>query len=152
VLEPEEQRIVDDIRDHGWHVIGVDADDEGPGFAYSVGMTDTLNHPEVIVFGLDTRSMTSIVNGIGAEIRGGRRFDQPGVYADVLGGGVACKFVTVDPAHHPEYLGGAMWHRRHVGQPKTLRAVQCLWPDKAGTFPDDPACHPEVLRRQPLLE
>lgn len=33
--DDDEQRVIDDVRQYGWHVVVINADDEGPGFAYS---------------------------------------------------------------------------------------------------------------------
>ncbi len=150
MLDESEQRVVDDVARYGWHLIGVEADADGPAFTYSIGMMVTLNHPEVILFGLPTSTMARIANGIGDAIRGGRPFAEPGLYEGVIDR-YACKIVPVDARFHVEYLGFAMWHRRHVGRVGSLAAVQCLWPDQAGVFPDEPGCHPSVVGRQPLL-
>lgn len=146
-----EQRILNDIAEFGWHLILINSDDEGPAFVYSVGMMETLNHPEIIMFGLDTQLMADVINGMGDQIRTGRRFDALGLFEDLLDG-YACKVIAVSERHHPEYLGYAMWHRRHLGQIGTLRALQCVWPAKDGRFPDDPACDKRIAAMQPLLQ
>lgn len=150
MLDESEQRVIDDIARVGWHLIGVEADEEGPGFVYSIGMMPTLNHPEVIMFGLRTELMVSVINGMGDAIRGGRPFCEPVLYEGLLEG-YACKIIPVHESQHPEYLGYAMWHRRYLGRIDDLQAVQCVWPDKAGLFPDEPGCHPYVVTVQPML-
>ena|SRR5688572_21937841 len=150
MIDPDEQRILDDIARVGWSLTGVRADEHGPSFVYSIGMMHTLNHPEIIVFGLDLTLMFNLVNDMGAQIRSGRRFEEPVLYDDVLAR-FACKVLPVIERHHEEYLGYAMWHRRHVGKIGTLQVVQLIWPDKSGLFPDEPGCHPAVVERQPLL-
>ncbi len=42
----------------------------------------------------------------------------------------------------------------HRGEPSLgpLRALQIFWPDKAGNFPFELACDPEVTQLQPRLE
>jgi hypothetical protein len=149
-LDEHEQNVLKDIDRVGWGVVCIPAGDEGPGFVYSVGMMHTLGHPEIIMFGLGLDLMGGIINGMGDEIRKGRRFEEPGLYDGLLER-YACKCLPVDERHHEEYLGYAMWHRRHVGQIGTLRAVQCVWPDKAGLFPEEVGCHPSVVRLQPVL-
>ena len=146
-----ERSILDDIARVGWSLLAIEADEHGPAFVYSIGMMHTLNHPEIIMFGLDHNLMAHIINDMGDQIRGGRRFDEPGLFEDVLER-FACKCVPVSEARHEDYLGYAMWHRRHVGKIGTLRAVQVLWPDKAGIFPDEPGCNPAIVKLQPLLQ
>jgi hypothetical protein len=151
MLDADEQRVVNDIARHGWHLIQVPPDAEGPGFVYSIGMMETLNHPEIVIFGLDGVMMMQMVNGIGEEIIAGRPFREEGLYDGLLQG-FACKFKPVASRFHTEYLGYAMWHRRHVGKIGILEAMQCLWPDKRGLFPDETGCHPEIAHLQPLLQ
>lgn len=151
MVDEIERRILDDIDHYGWHLILIQDDPEGPAFVYSVGMMPTLNHPEIIMFGLVPKVMASVINTMGKQIRQeGRRFAELGLFEDVLEA-YACKTIPVAECWHAEYLGYAMWHRRHIGQIGTLQAIQCLWPDKAGRFPDDPLCHPAIRTRQPLL-
>src|SRR5688572_25274034 len=145
-----EQNLLKDVERVGWSLVAVPADEHGPSFVYSIGMMQTLNHPEIIVFGLDLTLMSNVVNDMGDQIRGGRRFEEPVLYEDVLER-FACKVLPVMKRHHEEYLGYAMWHRRHVGKIGTLQVVQLIWPDKSGLFPDEPGCHPAVVERQPLL-
>jgi hypothetical protein len=150
MLDEREQRVVNDIARCGWHLMGVLAGENEPPFTYSIGMMVTLNHPEIVSFGLDHKVTASIINGTGDEIRNGRSFREPGLY-DGLIHGFACKIRPVSKSFHPRYLGFAMWHRRHIGQVNTLEAVELLWPDKAGLFPDEPDCHPGAVALQPLL-
>jgi hypothetical protein len=132
-------------------LVGVPADKEGPSFVYYIGMVQKLDHPEKIMFGLDLTLMASVINGIGDEIRGGRLFREPGLYNGLLER-FACRISPVAEAYHKEYLGYAMWHRRHVGQIGTLEVVQCIWPDMSGRFPDETECDPAVVQLQPLLQ
>jgi hypothetical protein len=149
--DEHEQKVVDDIERCGWSLICIEDDPQGPSFVYSVGMMHTLDHPEVIMFGLDINLMGSIINGIGEWIRGGRRFEEPGLYDGLLEG-FACKFVPVAEERQPEYFGYAMWHRRYLGKIGSLRAVQCIWPDMRGLFPDEAGCDPKAIALQPWLQ
>lgn len=40
-----ERKLVSDIEEFGWHVIMIAEDDEGPAFAYSIGLFKILGHP-----------------------------------------------------------------------------------------------------------
>ena len=42
-----DRKLLADIKSHGWHLIGIDDDDEGPAYVFSVGMFHTLGHPEI---------------------------------------------------------------------------------------------------------
>jgi hypothetical protein len=151
MIDEIEKRVLDDIAKFGWHLIQVNADDQGPSFVYSIGMMETLRHPEMIMFGLAPKLMATVINDAGRQIGAGRNFAEFGLFEDLLEG-YACKFVSVQVRWHERYLGYAMWHRRSVGKIGTLTAIQCLWPDKAGRFPDEEGCADAVVAGQPLLD
>ena len=102
------------------------------------------------MFGLARQLMGTVINDMGRQVRAGRNFTELGLFEDLLQS-YACKMIRVHERWHREYLGYAMWHRRHVGKIGTLEALQCLWPDKSGKFPGEEGCHSEVVARQPLL-
>lgn len=135
-----------DSQDYEWTVYLIPEDDEGPAFAYSVGLFQAFGHPEVVVFGLDIRVMHAIINLIGEEVRRGRRFAEGEAYSEFLEGHDV-RFLQVARRHYPEYFGrGTRFYRGDE-----FPVLQCLWPDRAGRFPTDPV-FPEALRGlQPLL-
>ena len=140
-------RVRDDIAEFGWHVIMVPADDEGPSFAYSIGLFRTYGHPEVIVFGLPLATMHSILNTIGEEVRRGRRFDA-GDRSDEILEGQPVAFGAIAAAHYDEYLGQAI---RHYGG-AVFPAIQCFWPTPAGLWPWQEGCPTGYVAAQPLLQ
>lgn len=76
--EPEDEhdrKLLADVERHGWHVIGVEEADEGPAFAYSIGLYHNFQHPEVILFGLPVRVMHRVINAVGEKIKSGEKFD-----------------------------------------------------------------------------
>ncbi len=78
-LDQEEARIASVIRRHGWaieyigggccSVPGCDGgDDEGPPFAYTVGLFG-LGHPELLVLGLDPATAMHLLDTLGERVR-----------------------------------------------------------------------------------
>lgn len=65
-----EAKLLADLKDPGWHVIGVTEDEEGPGFVYTIGLFHNYQHPEIIAFGLDVPILWQIVNVIGGVLSG----------------------------------------------------------------------------------
>jgi hypothetical protein len=100
-------RIQESIDAHGRHIVIVPEDDEGPGFAYSIGLYRTLGHPEVIIFGLDVDDLHRAVNNVGAEVRRGRRFGEGDTSDEVLDG-YPVAFRGVSAEYYGEYLGQAV--------------------------------------------
>jgi hypothetical protein len=118
---------------------------ELPSFAYTAGLEESRNHPELIVFGLDydlsTRLITEAVN----LIRKGASFiDLNGIYRM---GDVNVRFREVPIASAQQYLYETA---AYYGE-KKFRALQMVWADEQGCFPLDPRCSDMVKRIQPVL-
>lgn len=134
--EPDDDtdhKLLADIASHGWHIVGVDADDAGPGFAFSVGILYTLGHPEILIMGLRPEVAANLINIIGDAIRAGKSFEAGKQYRDIAVG-FPLAFVAMDARYFREYLGYALWFYRALD----FSVLQCIWPDKAGVFPWEP--------------
>ncbi len=149
-LSQSERRVIDDVRAYGWHGVWVAEDEEGPGFNYSVGLLESLEHPELILFGLKREVMHDIMWEMVRSIQAGRRFEQPGLYDGIIEG-LACAVRPVHATQQRLYLGYALWYLRWRGGQRELQAVQVFWPGKDGRFPWEPGCAAVVAARQPLL-
>ena len=134
------------IEEFGWMVVAVPEDDQGPGFAYSIGLHGSFNHAEVIVFGLSLDATRGIVNAVGEEIRRGLRFGDGDRSGEIVEG-FPVEFRAVAPEFHDEYFGQAL---KVYGE--TFAALQCVWPDRHGTFPGQGGCREECERAQPSLQ
>lgn len=147
VVDESEQLIRDDIARCGWHIVMVPDDAEGPGFAYSIGMEETLGSPEIILFGLPAALMGYIINDIGNRVRANAKLTC-GTPIEGLLEGAVCILEPVDPVHYPDYFGYARWY--YSGN--DFRAWQCFWPGKQdGLFPWEPGAAEVVRRAQPDL-
>jgi hypothetical protein len=144
--DDHDRKLLADVKKHGWHVIAVEADEDGPAFAYSIGLQHTFKHPEMIVFGLDVRVMHSMINGIGEEVKNGSQFEHLDESDDVLDGYNVC-FRTVEKRHYPDYFGYARWFYRGDKFP----ALQCVWPDAQHRYPWHPESHEKFRERHPIL-
>ncbi len=94
-LDDDERKLVEDVENVGWHVIAIEEDDEGPGFAYIIGLHHSFDHPEVIVFGLRTESLFQIINTIGESVRDGAKFESDHESDDVLNDGRIVSLETI---------------------------------------------------------
>jgi hypothetical protein len=148
--EPEndgERKALADVQNHGWHVLKVFEDDEGPGFAYTVGLYHSFGHPELIVVGLAPDVGHAVLNIAGESIRRGTRYAH-GTQSDGLLDDYACSFRTMPEAQYRYYLGWALWF--YDGTP--FPALQMVWPDQHGRWPWDANVDPEIRERQPVIE
>jgi hypothetical protein len=96
--DDHDRKLLADVQVHGWHVIGVEEDEEGPGFAYSIGLYRTFGHPEIIVVGLRVQVMHRMINVVGEEVRSGKKFGHLDESGDVLDG-YNVAFRTVERRH-----------------------------------------------------
>ena len=141
-----EAKVFADIAAYGWHCINVLADQEGPGFAYTIGLQRTLRHPEIIVFGLSAEVMHGILNRIAERIRSGHSHTSGQSYWGILDD-FRCHFLTVPQEEFPEYLGWALWYYKD----EPLNALQCVWPDRNGKFPWNEGASTALGTRQPII-
>ena len=145
-----EDEIAEVVREHGWY--GVCIIDHTPPFVYSVGLLQTCNHPEFIVFGIDPSHAHALITALIREIRTGRSFAAPGVQTLNVGGEEhRVGFRPVHPTQHSVFLGAAMGYCRHIGRIGELEAVQVFWPDSQGRFPFEAGCDLHVENLQPRL-
>src|SRR5690242_8007082 len=109
-LDDSDRRLLRDIEQYGWHGVAID-DDDPSEYVFSVGFMHTLNHPELVMFGLDRKLMHSVLWDAFRQIESGRRMDVEGLYEDLIER-YAVAIREVDRTWHPHYLGYAQWHRR----------------------------------------
>jgi hypothetical protein len=121
------------VTEHACHVMKVEADDEGPGFAYSIGLTQTYGQPEFICFGLRDEVMHWMINEVRDRIAQGERFGD-GMKVGGLLEGYDCVLRQVQRTNYREYLGYARWF--YDGD--SFDALQIVWPDKQSRYPWDP--------------
>lgn len=135
------------IAEYGFWVGLVPAEGHEPAFAYTIGLYQSFQHPELLVFGLGTDAMHGILDVCGDLIRGGARFEDAQATSAILEG-YDVRFRAVrDEASHAEYLG---YGCRYYGN-RTFPVLQCLWPDKAGRFAGEPGAAESLAKAQPLI-
>jgi hypothetical protein len=125
-----DRKLLADVKQFGWHVIKVATDDEGPAFAYSIGMYHSFEHPEIVTFGLDVTDMHRMINAIGEAVRSGSRFSDCDE-SDAALEGYNVRFRRVDLRHYCKYFGYARWFY----QGDEFPVLQCLWPDSKHRYP-----------------
>ncbi len=145
-----EAEIAEIVREYGW--FAADIYDHSPPFVYSVGLMQTCDHPELIIFGLEPGDAHGILSNMFHAIRNGESFRETCTYVGILTGHRSVGIRPVDPSQHPLYLGLAMGYCRFIGRIGELMAVQVFWPDQIGKFPFEVGCDLEVYRRQPRLD
>jgi hypothetical protein len=144
-----DEEVAQDVAKYGWSAISIT--DVAPPFTYTCGLMTTFQHPELIVFGLESRELYAVLAAMVEDMRGGRSFSESGTYDGVLQGSqIAVR--KVHPTQHELYLGYAMGHCTYMGNLGGLVALQVFWPDKQGRFPFEANCDLEVYQLQPRLD
>ena len=152
-LDIDEQKVVDNIRDHGCHVMWI-FDDKGdhPDFSYSIGFPATIGQPEVIVFGLKRELMHSMVNNVREQCAEGLRLIDWKKISGLLDGyDVIARTINDDDAIR-EHFGWAIWYHSAQRGEQVQQAYQLVWPGAFdGLFPWDAECAENVIALQPAL-
>src|SRR5262245_61632670 len=131
-MSASDQQVVSDVEKVGWHVVLVSSDEMTHGFAFTIGLFHTYQHPEVILFGLPHKVAVAVLNLIGTSVKSGHRL-QAGDRSDEFLEGYSCAFVDFPRTSYHDFLGYAKWYYKGEEFP----ALQCVWPDREGRFPWD---------------
>lgn len=146
-----EDEIAEVVRQYGWYVASIS--DHKPPFLYTIGLMETLDHPEFIMFGLEADHVHALFSKLVRNIRTGRSYAEPGVYTVSTGADdrtIGCR--RVHPTQHALYLGFAMGYCRDTGRTGELEAIQVFWPDADRKFPFEVGCDWQVYQLQPRLD
>ena len=93
---PADSRLViRDVNTVGWHAVIVEPDNWHHGWAFSIGFTQTFDHPEVAVFGLPTDVLREVLDVIGRTLQEGRSYAD-GQENDLLAPPYRCVFRGID--------------------------------------------------------
>ena len=125
-FDESRRRCAEAIDTYGWAITTVEHDRP---WAYTIGLLERFNHPELVIAGVGLDLAADILNGLGEEIRQGQRFEAG---THLLGGdGEVIRFV---PVHEAQFGHGVFdsWfdQYRSLGPDVLeLRALQVRLPD-----------------------
>ena len=129
------------------HIVSVLEEVTAPGYSFSIGLSHSFRHPEVLVFGLSPEVAQELINLVADEVSNGREFKK-GCESDDLLRGYPVRFTPVSSDYHAQYLGNARW--AYEGRP--FEVVQLVYPDKQGRWPWDISTRDGFRDNQPVLE
>ncbi len=130
------------VVEHGWAAVAVDS---VPPFTYTVGLWRLADHPELIITGLPADTAKRVLDHAVQGVREGRPI-RAGTVVDGLIGTYPAAAREVDAARLPE-LAFAV----DLYQGPGFKAIQLVWPDRAGSFPWHARASSDYLEAQPLL-
>lgn len=140
------------VREHGWAVINVLESDAHPEFDYTVGLSYSYGHPELIMVGFgDAAEAKSILNMLGARIRDeGVRYESGQLYDRIFANDYKALMLEAAPDTAERCIKVAYAHaRKHFREPPRL--LQLVMPDANRRFFYDPAYDPAMDTLQPIL-
>lgn len=143
-----EKKILDDVKEFGFHIIFIPEGEYLPSFAYTIGLKETYNHPEIIVFGLKQEVMGGILNALGTEIKNGKNYEPNADYENVISN-YPIRFIEVKKEHYPDYLGYAGWFYENTFD---FPAYQLVWTDKENNYPWENGFNENWKFKQPILD
>ena len=128
----------------GWTYIYSGFHDLPVGYGYTVGLTQTFDHPEAVVVGLAEEHTAYVFGELVAKLRAGER---PIVNAAV---GMGLNLPVVLRHVPPSLAAQHLWVASAFYEQQAFEAVQIVWPDAHGRFPWE-AGHERKGNYQPLL-
>lgn len=134
-----------DVAEHKWVVLKINA----PGsieYGYSVGLTRSLGHPELVVTGLDDDTMQELINDVGEAIEKGATFKDGDVSSDFLEG-YDVMFRAVPAALRASHFA---WADRFYGT-DDFSVLQVVYPDRERRWPWDAGVAADFVKGQPVL-
>ncbi|MCA9518371.1 MAG: DUF4262 domain-containing protein [Myxococcales bacterium] len=144
--DDDDQKLLDDVAQVGWHLVLVPEDADTPGWAYTIGLERSHGHPELVVFGLDLETAGGVLNLLGERIRDGERFALDAEIADVIEDGELALRPVAARWYEP-FLGYARWFYGGDG----FTAWQLFWPEDDGVMPWDEGASEWLRENQPRL-
>ena len=132
---PHAEKIEWMIETSGWALEPVGADASTvpprPGYAYSIGMPDAVQFPDVAVFGLSPVAANGLVTLVADACRGGTEIPLGVELVGLLDNDLRCIFAPIEPDVWPVWFATAVaWY---AGTPSGF--VQLMYPDRNGFLP-----------------
>ena len=143
-----EKKILDDVEQFGFHVAVISEDGYLPGFAYTIGLKKTYNHPEIIIFGLNNEMMHEILNGLGADIKSGKIFEPNKDYDNIISN-YPIRLIEIKKEHYQDYFGYGGWFYDNKFD---FPAYQLVWTDKDRKYPWEKEFNENWKFKQPILD
>ncbi|RJO70087.1 DUF4262 domain-containing protein [Nocardia panacis] len=146
---PADQRLIDNVGEHGWGVLGIPEEDTTGSWAYTVGLWHTYRMPEVAMFGMNPQTMIAMLNIVGRQVAAGNGLELGQRLDSVINDGHQVVLRPIDETWRwPLFGTGFRFYRDTPEWP----VLHCVWPDRAQRFPGDPEAAPEFEERQPRLD
>jgi len=145
-----EKKLISNVNEHGWQYNHVfDPEGKDPDFTYSIGFPQTLNAPEIIVFGLPKHITQHMLWEMFRQVKDGAMIFDGAVWEDLLEGHFCITRKAMHKDLYSEYLVSSNWFWKETGNEGPLEVYQLVWPGAVdGRFPWDKNCSQDVIDAQ----
>ena len=135
------------IEKYGLSVVMIESTEYLPSFAYSIGLKETYNHPEIISFGLSPQLLHEIINDVVEIIKKEGIINTEKEYDNIFQNSRA-KFLQIDKRNIEDYFGVAIKYYDN----SEFEGLQLIWTDRKNKFPWENGFEEEFKFKQPLLD
>ena len=129
--DESDRKLLSDVSEFGWHVVGVQEENSSPLFAFTVGLFYQYLHPEILIMGLPHEVAHKLLASAKNIIHKGGSIQPWSALEEVAS--FPLMALPIHLNHYREHLGYATWFYESLPEP--FPAIQLVWPDKAGVFP-----------------
>lgn len=140
-------KLIAEIEARGFSIITKEGTRYFPSVAYTVGLQKKLNHPEIIVFGLTTSNMKSILEEVVDIVKTGTKLQVATCYNNFFDNASA-EFLAVDKLNIKDYFLDIPG----ICDTENIKALQLIWTDGKNLFPWEEGFDEEFKWKQPLLD
>jgi len=140
-------RIATQVKEYGHSVVRIASSDYLPSFAYTVGLKETIDHPELICFGLKPELMHNILNDVVDIIKFSGAITTKREFKNIFKDSRAT-FLEVDKRNISDYFKVAELYYNS----SPFDAIQLVWTDPQNLFPWEENFNESFKYKQPLLD
>jgi Domain of unknown function (DUF4262) len=148
-VDDEDTYLAGMIRHYGQFIQYVFGDDDGPSFAYTIGLFDH-NHPELLILGLPEETAARVLNMLGDLVRDGRvRTGRTLTPGQVITFDEWPHRIIPEPVPNPGdivFAANRYYHRPNL---YSVPVLQLSYDDRDGRFPWESGYHTPELQPRP---
>ncbi len=142
-----QEKIISEINENGYCIIATESSPYLPSVAYTIGLQQKYNHPEIIIFGLDLHNMKGILQEVTDMIKTGIKLQLSTCYNDFFDNGNAEFLAVADENIHDYFI-----EIPAIQNGRKRTALQLVWTDRKNKFPWEEGFEMEFKWKQPLLD
>ncbi len=118
-----------------------------PGFAYTVGLEETSNRPEIVAVGLTGEGGSGVLGEFAGHVIAGGTLPEGDLFVGMLAGDLACALLPVDLDRWGDWFTGLADYYQHL----PFRVLQLVYPDPDGRFPWEDGVEPALREAQWII-